>query len=124
MKFFRQFLTPARYCWRAALFTFAVATCIGWSYYAQKAVEYVFGVKAVVPYKALYIVLIFMGSVFSINIVWSFSDIANAMMAIPNLLSLVLLAVQPYPRHVNISGAESFLKTKTSAEKSNSENRK
>jgi AGCS family alanine or glycine:cation symporter len=76
----------------AALFTFAVATCIGWSYYAQKAVEYLFGSRAVGPYKALYVLLIFMGSMFSIGVVWSFSDIANAMMAIPNLISLVMLS--------------------------------
>jgi len=76
----------------AALFTFAVATCIGWSYYAQKAVEYLFGSRAVGPYKALYVMLIFMGSMFSIGVVWSFSDIANAMMAIPNLISLVMLS--------------------------------
>jgi AGCS family alanine or glycine:cation symporter len=76
----------------AALFTFAVATCIGWSYYAQKAVEYLFGPRAVGPYKALYVLLIFLGAVFSIDIVWSFSDIANAMMAIPNLISVLLLS--------------------------------
>ena len=75
----------------ASLFIFAVATCIGWSYYAQKSVEYLFGPRAVAPYKAVYVLLIFLGSAFSVNIVWSFSDIANAMMAIPNIFSVLLL---------------------------------
>jgi len=75
-----------------SLFIFAVATCIGWSYYAQKAVEYLIGPKAVGPYKTLYVLMIFMGSVVSMGAVWSFSDIANAMMAVPNLVTLLLLS--------------------------------
>lgn len=74
------------------LFVFAVATCIGWSYYAQQAVEYLFGQGAVIPYKAFYILMILIGALCPIGIVWSFSDIANAFMAIPNLISLLLLS--------------------------------
>lgn len=75
-----------------SLFTFAFATSIGWSYYAEKAVEYLFSAKAVKPYKVLYIISIFLGSVFSLNIVWNLSDIANAFMAIPNLASVLVLS--------------------------------
>jgi AGCS family alanine or glycine:cation symporter len=74
------------------LFTFAFATCIGWSYYAQKAVEYLFGRRAVKFYKAFYVFLIFIGALFSLNAVWSFSDIANALMAVPNLFSVLMLS--------------------------------
>lgn len=75
-----------------ALFTFAFATCIGWSYYAEKAVEYLFGPRAVLPYQCVYIAMIFFGGVISVNAVWNFSDIANALMAIPNLISLWALS--------------------------------
>jgi AGCS family alanine or glycine:cation symporter len=74
------------------LFTFAFATCIGWSYYAQKAVEYLFGHRSVNAYKAIYVLLIFVGALFPLGAVWSFSDIANALMAVPNLYSVIMLS--------------------------------
>lgn len=74
------------------LFTFTFATCIGWSYYAEKAVEYLFGARSVKAYKAVYVLLIFVGSVFSLDAVWSFSDIANALMAVPNLFAVIVLS--------------------------------
>lgn len=74
-----------------ALFVFAFATCIGWSYYAEKAVEYLLGSWAIKPYKVIYVLLIFTGSVFSMEIVWNYADIANAMMAIPNLCCVLAL---------------------------------
>ncbi|HEX3027442.1 MAG TPA: sodium:alanine symporter family protein [Clostridia bacterium] len=74
-----------------ALLTFTFATCIGWSFYAQKAVEYLLGPRAVRPYQFLYVLLIFIGSVFSIGAVWNFSDMANAFMCIPNLFSILAL---------------------------------
>lgn len=75
-----------------SLFFFAFATCIGWSYYAEKAVEYLFGTRAVFPYKVVYLALIFVGSIFSMELVWNFSDIANAMMAAPNLCCLLAMS--------------------------------
>lgn len=74
------------------LFTFAFATCIGWSYYAEKAVEYLFGRRSVKAYKIVYVVLIFVGAVFPLGVVWNFSDIANALMAVPNLFSVIMLS--------------------------------
>ncbi len=74
------------------LFTFAFATCIGWSYYAEKAVEYLFGHRFVKIYKIVYVLLIFVGALFSLGLVWSFSDIANAFMAVPNLFAVIMLS--------------------------------
>lgn len=74
------------------LFTFAFSTCVGWSYYAEKAVEYLFGKKLIKPYKAIYVSLIFLGAVFPLSTVWSFSDIANAFMAIPNIFAVIMLS--------------------------------
>jgi len=73
------------------LLTFVFSTILGWSYYGEKAAEYLFGVKAIMPYRYLWVVAVFVGSVVSLNLVWSFSDITNALMAIPNLISLIML---------------------------------
>lgn len=75
-----------------SLFTFAFATCIGWSYYAEKAVEYLFGPRAVRPYKGLYIAVAFLGGIVSVGAAWNFSDVANALMAIPNLAAILVLS--------------------------------
>ena len=74
------------------LMTFVFSTILGWSYYGEKAAEYLFGSKAVKPYRWLWVCAVMIGSVLSLPIVWSFADIANALMAIPNLVSLILLS--------------------------------
>ena len=74
------------------LFTFAFSTILGWSYYSEKAIEYLIGKKAIIPYKLIYIVLVFFGSVFSLSAVWDFADLANGLMAVPNLISLLLMS--------------------------------
>ena len=74
-----------------SLFTFAFATCIGWSYYAEKAVEYLWGTRAIRPYQYLYVLAIFLGGILSVKSVWDFSDIANALMTIPNLATILVL---------------------------------
>lgn len=73
------------------LLTFVFSTILGWSYYAEKAVEYLFGTKSIMPYRILYTISVFIGSVFSLNMVWNIADITNGLMAIPNLISLILL---------------------------------
>lgn len=74
------------------LLTFVFSTILGWSYYGEKAVEYLFGQKAVRPYRLLWIGAVFIGSVSTLKAVWSFADIANGLMAIPNLVSLLVLS--------------------------------
>lgn len=73
------------------LLTFVFSTILGWSYYGEKAIEYLFGAKMVTPYRCLWVVAVMMGSVATLPMVWSFADIANGMMAIPNLISLIAL---------------------------------
>lgn len=75
-----------------SLFAFAFATCIGWSFYAQKAVEYLFGEKYIRYYLYIYVFLIFIGAIFSLNTVWAFSDIANGLMAVPNIFVILILS--------------------------------
>ncbi|MCG0276374.1 MAG: sodium:alanine symporter family protein, partial [Thermosediminibacteraceae bacterium] len=74
------------------LLTFVYSTILGWSYYCEKAVEYLLGTKAVMPYRWLWVIAVFVGSVAELDLVWSFADIFNGLMAIPNLISLIALS--------------------------------
>lgn len=74
------------------LITFAFSTILGWSYYAEKAIEYLAGKKTIYVYRAVWIVLIFVGAVVDLSLVWNIADGTNALMAIPNLISLLLLS--------------------------------
>lgn len=73
------------------LLTFVFSTILGWSYYGEKAAEYLFGSKVIAPYRWLWVVAVMLGSLLSLPMVWSLADIANGMMAIPNLISLIVL---------------------------------
>jgi AGCS family alanine or glycine:cation symporter len=75
-----------------ALLSFVFSTILGWSYYGEKAAEYLFGTKAVQPYRWLWVLVVMVGSLVSIQTVWTFADIANGLMAIPNLISLIALS--------------------------------
>ncbi len=74
------------------LITFAFSTILGWSYYGERCVEYLSGRKLMLTYRILYILSIFAGSVISLGLVWNIADCMNALMAIPNLLSLLFLS--------------------------------
>lgn len=74
------------------LLTFVFSTILGWSYYGEKAAEYLFGPKVVLPYRWLWVIAVMVGSVATLKAVWSFADVANGLMAIPNLVSLLVLA--------------------------------
>ena len=73
------------------MITFAFSTTIGWCYYGERAVEYLAGRRSTLAYRTLYILSVFAGSVMSLGVVWNIADCFNALMAIPNLLSLLLL---------------------------------
>ena len=74
------------------LLTFVFSTILGWSYYGEKAAEYLFGAEVIKPYRWLWVIMVMVGSILTLPIVWSFADIANGMMAIPNLISLIILS--------------------------------
>ena len=73
------------------LLTFAFSTILGWSYYGERAMEYLKGRRWTKGYRWLYIAAVFIGSVANLSIVWNIADCMNALMAIPNLLSLLFL---------------------------------
>ena len=74
------------------LLTFVFSTILGWSYYGEKAAEYLLGSKVIKPYRYIWVIFVMIGSVLSLNIVWTFADITNALMALPNLVSLLFLS--------------------------------
>jgi alanine or glycine:cation symporter, AGCS family len=71
---------------------FAYSTLIGWNYYGEKAIEYLFGEKAIKIYRVFFTVAVMVGSVVSLKLVLGFSDVMNALMAIPNLIGLLWLS--------------------------------
>lgn len=74
------------------LLTFAFSTILGWCYYGERAVEYLKGRRWVLVYRMVFIVAVFCGSVMQLGVVWNMADCMNALMAIPNLLSLLALS--------------------------------
>lgn len=85
-------------CLGLSLIAFAVATLIGWSYFGEKAVEYLFGKSGINTYHICYIVMIFIGGVMTLDLVWELTDLVNAGMVIPNIICLILLRkkIPPY----------------------------
>jgi len=76
-------------------FLFGYSTLLAWCYYGEKCLEYIFGVRIIYPYRIAFIILLFIGANIQgphLNIVWYIGDIANAFMAFPNLISIIILA--------------------------------
>ena len=71
---------------------FAYSTILGWSYYGNRCVTYLFGKRAIRPYQVLYVVVAFLGAIGVGEVVWTVSDITNALMAIPNIIMVLLLS--------------------------------
>ena len=76
----------------AAVLLFASSTMISWSYYGDRSIQYLLGDKAIVPYRILFCVMIFVGSILRLEEVWTFGDVALGIMAIPNLIALIALS--------------------------------
>ncbi len=74
------------------LVLFAFTTILGWSYYGERCAEYLFGTKIITPYRILWIMAIFTGAIMKLELVWTFADVLNGLMALPNLLALLLLS--------------------------------
>ena len=74
-----------------SLAVFAYSTILGWCYYGEIAMEYIFGIRAVIPYRIVFVIVVFFGAVLRLEAVWTFTDVMNALMALPNLIALTLL---------------------------------
>lgn len=72
---------------------FAFSTILGWEYHGEKAFEYIFGThKYNMAYRIIFSLVVFVGATTTLQVVWNFSDIANALMAIPNLICLLVMS--------------------------------
>jgi len=74
------------------LVTFVFSTILGWSYYGERAIEYLLGKRAIFPYRMVWVAAVLVGSWVSLPLVWDFADAMNALMALPNLVALLLLS--------------------------------
>ncbi len=74
------------------IITFAFSTILGWSYYGERAVEYLSGKRYLILYRVLYVGAVFVGAIVQLHVVWNVADLLNGLMAIPNLVSLLALA--------------------------------
>lgn len=88
---FGQIPTFGPFVLTMGIVTFSFSTILGWSYLGEKALEYIFGRKARYIYRVLWITATFIGSITAINLVWNLGDTFNALMAFPNILSVLLL---------------------------------
>jgi AGCS family alanine or glycine:cation symporter len=75
-----------------ALILFAFTTLLGWSYYGERCAEYLFGVRAIQPFRILWVIAIPIGAMGNLGMVWTIADILNGLMAIPNLIALLALS--------------------------------
>jgi AGCS family alanine or glycine:cation symporter len=74
------------------LVLFAFTTLLGWSFYGEKCVEYLFGIKSIIPFRLLWVIIVPIGAVGDLEMTWLVADTLNALMAIPNLVALLLLS--------------------------------
>lgn len=72
--------------------SFSYSTILGWSYYGNRCVTYLFGSKANIPYQIIYVIVAFLGAIGVGDVVWTISDIGNALMAIPNIIAILLIS--------------------------------
>jgi AGCS family alanine or glycine:cation symporter len=101
---FSEGLNPqiGQYLVSIGLLFFAFTTILGWNYYGERCTEYLFGVRAILPYRLVYLVLVAAGAFLHLDLIWLLADIVNGLMAIPNLIGLVGL------RHVIIDETRAF----------------
>ena len=74
------------------ILTFSYSTILGWSYYGERCMEYLFGKKILKPYRLMWCIVLFFGCILNLELVWSISDTFNALMTIPNLIAILLLS--------------------------------
>ena len=89
---FENLLANGKYIVIFGLILFSFSTIIGWSYYGEKCVEFLFGSGVIIYYRILWIIIIPVAASIELNLMWLIADIMNGLMSIPNLIALILLA--------------------------------
>ncbi|HFI0622488.1 TPA: alanine/glycine:cation symporter family protein [Streptococcus suis] len=75
-----------------SLALFAYTTILGWSYYGERCIEFLFGTKSILPYRLLFVAMVALGGFLKLDLVWAIADIVNGLMALPNLVALLALS--------------------------------
>jgi AGCS family alanine or glycine:cation symporter len=88
---FQSGVAGGQYIVTIGVILFAYSTILGWSYYGEKSIEYLFGEGAVRPYRYVYILFVGIGAVAKLELVWALADVFNGLMALPNLVGLLAL---------------------------------
>lgn len=89
---FQNSLPYGQYIVTLSLLLFAFTTLLGWSFYGEKCVQYLFGFRSITPFRWLWSLVIIIGATLQLNLVWLIADALNALMALPNLVALLLLS--------------------------------
>lgn len=92
MAAFRSTIPYGQHVVAIGLMLFGYSTIVGWSYYGEKCLEYLLGERSIYPFRFFFTLLVFLGSLLSIDIVWPLVDIMNGLMALPNLIALLFLS--------------------------------
>ncbi|HFI0042547.1 TPA: alanine/glycine:cation symporter family protein [Streptococcus suis] len=75
-----------------SLALFAYTTILGWSYYGERCIEFLFGTKSILPYRLVFVAMVALGGFLKLDLIWTIADIVNGLMALPNLIALLALS--------------------------------
>lgn len=75
-----------------SLVLFAFTTILGWSYYGERCIEFLFGTKSILPYRLVFVAMVALGGFLKLDLIWTIADIVNGLMALPNLIALLALS--------------------------------
>ncbi|MGU7914406.1 alanine/glycine:cation symporter family protein [Streptococcus suis] len=75
-----------------SLVLFAYTTILGWSYYGERCIEFLFGTKSILPYRLIFVAMVALGGFLKLDLIWTIADIVNGLMALPNLIALLALS--------------------------------
>lgn len=75
-----------------SLVLFAFTTILGWSYYGERCIEFLFGTKSILPYRLLFVAMVALGGFLKLDLIWTIADIVNGLMVLPNLIALLALS--------------------------------
>lgn len=86
------FGNPGTIALTVSLVLFAFTTILGWSYYGERCIEFLFGTKSILPYRLVFILMVALGGFLKLDLIWTIADIVNGLMALPNLIALLALS--------------------------------
>lgn len=86
------FGNPGAVALAVSLVLFAFTTILGWSYYGERCIAFLFGTKSILPYRLVFVVMVALGGFLKLDLIWTLADIVNGLMALPNLIALLALS--------------------------------